>query len=414
MLKTSQVSVDLSAVERNVATLREALGASGGDAPARLCAVIKADAYGLGAVRLAHRLEMCGVEMLGVYTLDEAVELLGASVRTPILVMSPVRSIADSDALYRAVSHGRLHFSTHSLEQAEALGKQADRFGVEIPAHLDLNTGMNRGGISLREGEEILEFVTRHRRMHVAGVSTHFASAESDGEATAAQAERFERWLEEMGERIPKNAVRHEANTFGLFRSRRTHQGMVRVGLALAGYAVEEMSDPEAFEFRELAERLDPAVRWTSEIAHVQWIDAGERVGYGGTFTAERRTRVALAPVGYADGYPHSLSGRGIVRVGSGDELFEAPLIGRVSMDQITIDATDLPGEMATVGATVELIGTDREAATHLPTVARTAGTISHEILCRLGRRAPKRYASHREHAGATVVTRRPPTAQRA
>jgi alanine racemase len=149
-------------------------------------------------------------------------------------------------------------------------------------------------------------------------------------------------------------------------------------------------------------------------VAHAQWIDAGERVGYGGTFTAERRTRVALAPVGYADGYPLALSGRGVVRIGREDELHEAPVIGRVSMDQITIDVTDVPSDLAGVGATVELIGTDRAAATHLPTVARIAGTVSHEILCRLGRRAPKRYASHREHAGTKVVTRRTPTAQRA
>jgi alanine racemase len=174
------------------------------------------------------------------------------------------------------------------------------------------------------------------------------------------------------------------------------------------------MGDPDAFELRDLASRLEPAVRWTTEVAHLQWIDAGERVGYGGTWTAPRRTRVALAPVGYADGYPLSLSGTGVVRLRTGDAWAEAPVIGRVSMDQITIDVTDVPGGTAGIGSEVELVGTDRDAPTHLPEVARRAGTISHELLCRLSRRARRRYESHREPAGASVVTRPSPTAQHA
>jgi len=412
MLSTSTITVDLGAVERNLAAIRDTLDAGDGSDPVRICAVIKADAYGLGAVRLAHRLEKCGVEMFGVYTLEEAVELLAASVRTPILVMSPVRSIADSDALYRAVSHGRLHFAVHSLEQAECLGRQADRFGVEIPAHLDLNTGMNRGGVRLEEAGEVLESLLAHRRMILAGVSTHFASAERDAAATAEQARRFEAFLAEHADRIPPKAVRHAANTFGLFRSRSTHLQMVRVGFALAGYGEEEMGDPGAFELLGFARRLEPAVRWVTEIAHLQWVDAGERVGYAGTWTAPRRTRVALAPVGYADGYPWSLSGTGVVRLRAGDEWLEAPVIGRVSMDQITIDVTDVPAGGAAIGSEVELIGTDRDAPTHLPEVARRAGTISHELLCRLSRRARRRYESHREPAAAGVVTRFSPTGQ--
>ena len=190
MLNTSHIDVDLSAVEENVAVLREAL-ARPNATPAKLCAIIKANAYGLGAVRIAHRLEKCGVEMFGVYTLNEAVELLAASVRTPVLVMSPVHSIADSDTLYRAVSHGRLHFSAHSLEQAKALGKQADRFGVEIPIHVDVNTGMNRGAAPPAEATEILEYASGHRRLIIAGVSSHFADAHSDDALTMKQAEMF-------------------------------------------------------------------------------------------------------------------------------------------------------------------------------------------------------------------------------
>ncbi len=236
VLNTSHIDVDLCAVEENVAVLREALVRPDGE-PVKLCAVIKADAYGLGAVRIAHRLEKCGVDMFGVYTLNEAVELLAASVRTPVLVMSPVHSIADSDTLYRAVSHGRLHFSVHSLEQGKSLGKQADRFGVEIPIHVDVNTGMNRGAALPAEAAEVLEYAAGHRRLIVAGVSSHFSDAHSDDALTRKQAEAFAAWVAEMGELVPEKAVLHETNTFGMFRARSTHLGMARVGYAIAGYA---------------------------------------------------------------------------------------------------------------------------------------------------------------------------------
>ncbi len=412
MLNTSHINIDLSAVEENVRVLREALtpptGGPEGIEPAKLCAVIKADAYGLGAVRVAHRLEK-RIDMFAVYTLTEAIELLNASVRTPILIMSPVYSIADSDTLYRAVSHGRLHFAAHALQQTEALAKQADRFGVEIPIHIDVNTGMNRGGALPEEAAAILEFARSHRRMIVAGVSSHFASAHSDAALTREQSTRFDAWLAEMGDLVPPKALRHEANTFALFRSSSTHRSMVRVGYALAGYAGEEFADAENFQHKALAENLAPAVRWLSAIAHTQWVEEGARVGYAGSWTAERRTRLALVPVGYADGYPFALSGKGRVRVDAGDAgLVEAPVVGRVSMDQITIDVTDLPEDDAGVGAEVELIGDDREASNHLPSLAKLAGTISHELLCGLARRVPRRYLSQREPAEPTVVTRSP------
>lgn len=405
MLSTNHVHIDLDAIDHNIAVLREALAAPDGH-PARICAVIKADAYGLGAVRVAHRLEKAGVAMLAVYTLDEAVELLGASVRTPVLVMSPVRSIADSDTLYRAVSHGRLHFSLQALEQAAALGKQADRFGVEIPVHVDVNTGMNRGGALPAEAEEILTYAASHRRLIVAGISTHFASAQSDARATELQADRFDAWLASMGDRVPTKAVIHEANTCALFRSARTHRGMARVGFALAGYASEEMADPENFELIALARSLRPAVRWTSRVAHLQWIDAGEPVGYGGTWTAPRRTRLALVPAGYADGYPLSLSGKGIVRLPVGDDAFAvAPVVGRVSMDQITIDVTDIPTDTISIDHEVELVSADPAAPNHLPEVAHAAGTSTHELMCRLSHRVPRRYLSDTTPRGV-VVTR--------
>jgi len=405
MLNTSHINVDLSAVEENVRVLRDALTPAQGDAP-KLCAVIKADAYGLGSVRVAHRLEK-KVDMFAVYTLNEAIELLNASVRTPILVMSPVYSIADSDTLYRAVSHGRLHFSVHALEQAHALAKQADRFGVEIPLHLDVNTGMNRGAAAPSEAAEILDFATSHRRLIVAGVASHFASADADDALTRKQTERFRDWLDEMGDRVPPKSILHASNTFALFRSSSMHLHMARVGYALAGYASEEFADPEHFEHSALAQRLVPAVRWMSIIAHTQWIDTGARVGYGGDWTAQRRSRLALVPVGYADGYPFSLSNKGQVRVVTeSGEYFGAPVVGRVSMDQITIDITDLPASAAQIGSEVELISDDRDAPNHLPRLAKLAGTISHEILCGLGKRVPRRYLSHREPASPTVVTR--------
>ncbi len=180
---------------------------------------------------------------------------------------------------------------------------------------------------------------------------------------------------------------------------------MVRVGLALFGYGPTEFADPEEFEFAEEAARLTPAVRWLSRIVQIKRIETGAPVGYGSTWRAPRPTRLGLVPVGYADGYPVALSNRAKVGVvtASASRAF-APVVGRVSMDQLMIDLTDLPEQEARIGSTVEVIGADPAAPNHLPTLAAQASMIAHELLLRLSARLPRQYLAVESPARAALT----------
>jgi len=386
----SRIEVDLTAVSKNVRLLKEALNGAG------ICAVIKADGYGLGAARLAKRLEIEGVRMLAVSTPATVRALADAAIRTPVLSLLPLPELARSDALYRVASQGLLHQTVHDVDTFRSIAQTADKLGIALPVHIEVDTGMCRGGCEPDAAVEILRLAREHRRVRVAGLFTHFASADTDAEFTAGQDAKFESFLERAGDLVPADAHIHEANTFGAFRRRAYHRTIARVGLALLGYAREEFDDPGAFELDPVAGQLTPAVRWESAIAQKKTVPSGARVGYGGTWCAARETTLGLVPVGYADGFPHALSNT--ARVGvfvekpSGETLIAyVPVVGRVSMDQITVDLTDV-ADAVNRGSRVEIISPDPSAPNHLPTLAHNAGTIAHELLCRLSPRLPRSY----------------------
>ena len=394
----SRIEIDLTAVSHNVKTVREATR------NASICAVIKADGYGLGAVRLAKRFEIEGVEMVAVSTPALARSLAEAAIQMTILTLLPLPELARSDALYRTASRGLLHQTVHDMETYRVVAQAADKLGAVLPIHLEVDTGMSRGGCSPEEAIEVLTLARANPRIRVAGVMTHFASADCDGEFTAQQDAKFESFLERAGELIPADAVIHEANTYGLFRRPAYHRSMVRAGLALLGFASEEFVETGQFEFAGVARELKPVVRWESRVVQVKTVPAGSRVGYGSTWRAERETTLAVVPVGYADGYPLGISKSAIPpKVGvhvegpSGEKLVAfAPVVGRVSMDQITVDITDLGGA-AGRETKVELVSRDPSAPNHLPTLAKQAGTITHEVLCRLNPTLPRSYVAMEE-----------------
>lgn len=406
MTSPSRIEVDLTAVSSNVRTIRRVL--AGGRGPgegargAGLCAVLKADAYGLGAPRIAKRLAIAGVDMMAVYTPDQARALIDAAVMSPILILMPVYDLDRSDTLYRSATRGQTHFTIHGMDSLRAIGEAADLQGWTLTVHLEVDTGMSRGGVPLAEAGEVLKEIRRRPRLRLAGIANHLASADSDESFTREQSERFGRWLESMGGLIPADCVIHEANTFGVFRAASYHRSMARVGLALLGYASEEFARPEEFAFAGEAERLRPVARWLSSVVQTRIIEPGTPVGYEGTWRAKRRTRVAVVPVGYADGYPLSLSNQGKMGVLLRNSVKAfVPVIGRVSMDQTMIDLSDLPEGEAGLGSEVEVVGNDRTAPNHLPTLAHQAGTISHELLCRLSPRLPRQYIAVEQPAGA-------------
>jgi len=441
-VSTSRIDIDLTAIGHNVQVLRRVLsGDAAGPVPVArdlappdrtrtqrlpgICAVLKQDAYGLGAVRVARRLAACGVEMIAVYSLEEARALAEATIVTPILVLMPVRSMDRGDPVYRHAVAGKLHLTVHDPDQLAAISEVCGKLGAAMPLHVQVDTGLARGGSLPDIAAQMVESIARNPRLRLGGLMTHFASPASDVEFTREQARVFREWVERVKPVIAGTVNQrvdgslgiaiHAANSCAMFRSSKYHGNLVRAGQSLYGFALEGANERDASEFAAAASQLRPAVRWTSSIVQVKDIPTGHPVGYGSTWRAARPTKIALVPVGYADGYPRILGN--IASVGVTGRMWERtgatlppgaefdpgahsgtaqtrfmPVIGRVSMDQITVDVTDVPDSFRRVGCEIELIGSDRSAPNFLARIAEGAQTIVHEQLCRIGSRVERVY----------------------
>ncbi len=379
---TSLIQIDLVAVESNARSWQSFLGQD-----CELCAVLKADAYGLGAVPIAKKLESVGVRMGAVYSLDQARELVKAGVAMEFLVLMPVDEIDRSDVMYRSLVSGKLHLSVHDVRQLRRIDKTGRQFGCTVPIHLMVDTGLSRGGVPSNEVAELLVTVAELRHVKLAGLYTHTARPNDESAFCDVQLNRLDELLFRHAGLIGEDVAVHFTGTFGVLRDRRYHKAMARIGLGMFGFGSDEFIGQTALGN---LPSLRPAVRWTSRIVHTLEVGAGKPVGYGGTWVSERPSRLGLVPVGYADGYPLGLSNKGIVRVGL--KLEEAPVRGQVNMDQVIIDLSDLPH--ADVGTDVELIADDASAVNSVPRVAEAAGTSMYELLCRLGGRTARRFVT--------------------
>ncbi|MHC5023531.1 MAG: alanine racemase [Planctomycetota bacterium] len=411
MLDASVLEINLSAVVRNLHTIRRMVGRH-----CALCPIVKADAYGLGAAKVAPALVEAGADLLAVYTPAQAAELLESGLRIAVLVMMPTRDLRPRGSLAAALDAGQVHLALHDAPQLDDLAALARRLASPLPVHLEVDTGMSRGGCPLDDAPALIRRLHEDPRLLLAGLFTHFARAEHDDPYTDRQMSIFNRLLESERDLIGPDCLVHAANSFALLRDARYHKSMVRFGLAWAGYGPEWMTGERRID---AAAPLEPVLAWSSRVVHVRTIPAGTTVGYGATWTARRRSRVGLVPVGYADGLPMGLGSTdaeprpAVVGVRLDDESgpcrHHVPIIGAVNMDQVTIDLTDVPlprddARASGLGLHVELISTDRQAPNHLPTLARAAGTIPHEMLCRLNPRIPRRHVRE-----APVISIRPP-----
>lgn len=393
MRDTSDIEIDLSAIATNVAAIRGLLAPGAG-----ICGVIKSDAYGLGAVRVARTLRSAGVGMLAVYTPAEAAELAAAAVGGLILVLMPVQEVARGDDFYRLLVSGRLHLALHDADHLVTLRRIASRFGTDLALHLEIDTGLHRGGCDPSDAASIAAAVAATRHLRLAGIFTHYARSENDPVATALQTERFDAAIAACAPHLPKGCLVHSANTCAAIRDPATHRSLVRVGQGWAGYGVERVTRGVPLAG---AEALQPALRWSSRIVQVKRVRKGETIGYGGLWTAPSDRMVALVPVGYADGYPLALSGRDdresramVAITGAADDADaprgHAPVVGVISMDQMVLDVTDLvagPDRLpqgVAIGSRVELISPDRAAPNHLSRLAEIAATNPLELLCRM------------------------------
>ncbi|MGH9024555.1 MAG: alanine racemase [Acidimicrobiia bacterium] len=364
------VEVDLGAIRANVAALAEAAR------PARLMAVVKAGAYGHGAVPVARAALDASATWLGVALVEEGIELRDAGIRAPILVLSepPIAAAA------AVVAHDLTPF-VYTASGIEALAKAvvAGERGRPRSVHLKVDTGMHRVGCTPADAVALATSVGEHDELVLGGVATHLAVADQrDNPETGAQLDRFDGVIADLDAAGLRPPLAHAANSAGMLGHPRAHYDLVRPGIAIYGTA------PVGW----LADRvsLRPALSLRARVTFVKELPAGSGVSYGLTYSLSKAGRIATVPLGYADGVPRALGSSGGEVLINGTRL---PIAGRVTMDQFMVDAGDASVEP---GDEVVLVGRQGEDEIPATEVAGRVGTIAYEIIAGLGSRVPRTY----------------------
>ncbi len=380
-LKRTWAEVNLDAIAHNFHTIKAALGEH-----CRPIAIVKADAYGHGAVPVTRALQAAGADFFGVSNLEEALQLRRGGIEAPILILAytpPEEAARLSD--YNIIQ------TLLTPDYAESLNRAAKAVGCRVRAHLKLDTGMSRVGLSCRDAEVIEQAaaICRLSHLEVEGVFTHFASADEaeDGGYTDSQFDRFMQVTDALKARGIALSMRHCCNSAATMTRPAMHLDGVRPGIILYGLA------PDPTWMSAIME-LQPAMELKTVVSMVKTIPAGTPVSYGRTYIADHGMTIATIPIGYADGYPRCMSGRARMLVNG---QF-APVIGRVCMDQCMLDVTHIPGVEA--GSVVTVFGHDGD--NHLPVeeVAGLDNTINYETVCLIGKRVPRVYLQSGEVVG--------------
>lgn len=372
--------IDLDAIYQNAAAAKALLKPG-----TRLMAVIKADGYGHGAVPLAEVLDPLA-DAYGVAIVEEGIELRQAGVTKPILILGYT-----PESQYIPMLEYDIMGTVYTKEMALALSQTACLLGKEAKVHIKLDTGMSRiGFLPSQESLQEIRNIAAMPGLQIDGCFTHFARMDETDKTRAK--EQFRRFLdftaqiEAAGIPLP---VKHASNSAGIIEMPEVNLDMVRDGICLYGlYPSEEVTQ------RRLP--LMPAMQWKARVSYVKTLPAGVEIGYGGTYTTKRETRLATIPVGYADGYPRSLSNRGSVLIHGQ----KAPVLGRVCMDQFMVDVTEISDVKE--GTIATLFGRDGDAFLPVEEVAELAGSFQYEFVCDVGKRVPRVYF----HSGKIVAAR--------
>ncbi len=370
----TQARIDLDAVEYNCSNVRAKLPDD-----CKLLGVIKADAYGHGAVELAHLLdEKC--DFFGVACIEEAVELKKAGVKAPVLILGYV----DSN-VYDLVVKYDVRIPIFSMESAVALSNEAVRQGKTVPFHFCIDTGMSRIGFQVNEqSADMCKEITLLPNIEAEGLFSHFATAD-EADLTKAKAQRekykaFVKMLEDRGVNIP---VKHLNNSAGIMNFDE-YFDMCRMGIILYGLYPSEEVDKSLLDIK-------PVMSWLTHITHIKTLEPGREISYGGTYKTTEPRVIATIPVGYADGYPRCLSNKGRVIINGQ----YANIVGRVCMDQFMVDVTDVKG--VDLNSTVTLVGRDGDTCLSMEEVSNSAHSFNYELPCRVARRVPRVYYKNGE-----------------
>lgn len=370
--------VDLDAIWENMVHMKENIAEN-----TKILAVIKTDGYGHGGVPIAKMLEQLDF-MFGyaAATYEEAHVLREAGVKKPILILGYTFPYC-----YEELIREEIRPAVYRRDTVEELVAAAAKVGQKAKVHIKVDTGMGRIGITPdEEGLEFVRFLIEHPELEVEGIFTHFAkSDETDKTSANHQLELFQDFIKkiqtELGITIP---VKHCSNSAAILEMPQANMDMVRAGITTYGlYPSEEVSKDIV--------PLRAAMSLYSHIVYCKTIHAGQSVSYGGLFTAQKDTRVATIPVGYGDGYPRSLSGKGYVLIHGK----KAPILGRVCMDQFMVDISEIPEAMD--GDKVTLLGMDGTERITAEELGELSGRFNYEFVCDLGKRIPRVYIQHGE-----------------
>jgi alanine racemase len=377
LLRPTWVEISLSKLRRNFERVRQLARAR---SPRRVMAVIKADAYGHGAIPVAKCLAGCGVDWFGVATVEEAAELRDVGIEQPILLLGGLYMSDPADL----IKH-RLTPSVSSTARLDTYAECARRFGKPIEFHLKIDTGLGRLGMP---PDRLAAFVQRYRELQgleLKGLFTHLASAEdSVASQTDMQARRFSAALRKLRSLGIDPEYVHVSNSAALLSGRRFPENLVRIGALLYGYCVPLVLSP-GDKPRQFPV-FEPVLAFKSRVVFLKDVPTGTPLGYGAVFHTRRKSRIATVPVGYADGLSRALSnhGRALVR----DRC--ARIVGNISMDLTLLDVTDIPG--VDVGDEVTLIGQSEHCSISALETAQELGTVPYEVLCSIGKRVPRIY----------------------
>jgi len=358
--------IDLGAIAHNIRQIRKISAKN-----AQICAVVKADAYGHGAIAVARTVLRAGADRLAVAIINEALELRKAGFRVPILILGYTPTCQATIVVDHDITQ-----TIFSMDSAKALSGAAVAAGKIVNVHIKIDTGMGRIGVGPKDAGMFAEAVVALPGIKIEGVFSHFATADSrDKSFTYEQYQQFSeglQYIEAKGITIP---IRHIANSAAILDLPHMHLDMVRPGIILYGLWPSDEVE-QTIELR-------PAMKFKAQVAFVKDMPAHQAISYGRTYITERLSRIATLPVGYADGWSRLLANKASVSIRGQ----RAPLVGRVCMDQCMIDVTHIPGVEPSDEAL--LFG---GADLPVEEVADYMGTINYEIVCMVGKRVPRLY----------------------
>lgn len=367
--------IDLDAIAYNIITIKNSLKEGTG-----IVVVIKADGYGHGALPIANMLEQLHyIWGFAVATLDEAVVLRTEGITKPILVLGCI--FPDQ---YREMLDYDIRMNVYTQEMAQAIAKIAAKEGKQAYLHTKLDTGMGRLGFDISDNSvEAITQIAQMDNVVMEGIFTHFAKAdEEDKTYTKKQLERFCWMVDQLDHRGVTFEHKHCANSAAIIDMPEANFDLVRSGIATYGlYPSDEVNQDALY--------LKPALALKSHVAFVKQVPKGTSISYGGTFISEKDMLIATVPLGYADGYPRSLSNKGYVLIRGK----KAPIVGRVCMDQFMVDVTEIPDTQ--FGDKVTLIGRDKDIYLSLETLCELSGRFNYEFVCDLNKRIPRAYLYH-------------------